>query len=137
MKEIKPQVFYASLAIYSKRARQEEISLTLDINPTTHREKSGVFSWIFSTKDDQSCTDLEQHLKLLRHRFDGVTEKLVQLSRDDCEMRLWIYLEAEEINSAILLEEEFVAWLARFRADVYVDVWIKRSEGNAGKQGSG
>jgi len=129
MKETKPQVCYASLAIYSKRERQEEISRTLDISPTTHRETSGVFSWIFSTKDNQSCTDLEQHLKLLRHRFDGVTEKLVRLSRDDCEMRLWIYFGAEEINSSILLEEELVAWLARFRADVYVDVWIKGNEG--------
>ena len=123
MKEMKPQVCYASLAIYSKRDCLEEVSRVLDIAPTTYREKSGVFSWIYSTKDEKSCKDLEQHLKLLRHRFNEATDNLVRLSHGDFEIRLWVYFGVGEINSSILLEEELIAWLALFRSDIYVDVW--------------
>lgn len=124
-KKMKPQTCYASLAIYSDRECLEKVGRVLDRKPTSYREKSGVFSWVYSTKDEKYCENLEQHLSLLRCRFDDVTENLVRLSHEGFDIRLWIYFVVEDINSSVLLEEKFIAWLASFRADVYVDIWAR------------
>ena len=122
---MKPQTCYASLAIYSDRECLEKVGRVLDRKPTSYREKSGVFSWVYSTKDEKYCENLEQHLSLLRCRFDDVTENLVRLSHEGFDIRLWIYFVVEDINRSVLLEEKFIAWLVSFRADVYVDIWAR------------
>lgn len=115
---------YASLAIYSKTDREDEISNALQMPPSVAREKAGNFSWIYSTRDvlDREKS-VEQHLQFLKCNLCERTSQLIGLARDGCEIRLWIYFDSDEINSAFVCEVEFINWLSSFDADICVDIW--------------
>ena len=121
--KMKSQICYASLAIYSTHKLEEKISEALRTPPSITGERAGNFSWIYSTQNALTDKGVEHHLELLRHHFGDSTQELIRLAREGCEIRLWVYFGAEEINSSFVLEAKLLAWLSSFDADVCVDVW--------------
>lgn len=117
------QICYASLAIYTKSNRENEISEFLGTSPTLVGERRGTFSWIYSTKDSPGIATVEEHLQCIREKFEQATHALTRLSSEDGEIRVWIYLGLAEINHAFVLPEDFIKWLASFSADICVDTW--------------
>lgn len=117
------QVVYASLAIYSPGNREGEISRALKMPASLVGERRGTFSWIYSTKGDMRYGTVEQHLQALKDCFAGVSHELSRFAANGCDMRIWIYFETSELNTAFVLEPDFIAWLSSFGADVCVDVW--------------
>lgn len=117
------QICYASLAIYTKSNRENEISELLAVSPSLVGERRGTFSWIYSTKDSPNIASVEKHLRCIREKFEHTTHVLTRLSSEGGEIRVWIYLGLSEINHAFVLPDDFIKWLASFDADICVDTW--------------
>ena len=118
-------ICYASLAIYAKRDREEEIAGLLGDTPTLTGERRGIFSCIYSTRGVVESASIEEHLQCIKDKFSDATQALVRLSGDGCEMRIWIYFGVAETNHAFVLQDGFIRWIASFGADVCVDAWGK------------
>lgn len=128
--EIKQLDCYASLAIYSGRNREEEISEALRVSPSLVGERKGIFSWIYSTQNEPHCRTIEQHLRFLKRRIGSGKQELVRFEEEGCEIRIWVYFGIEEMNGSFVLEPNFLAWLSSFGADICVDVWAKVDDDN-------
>lgn len=114
---------YATLAIYSEGARDERITSLLEIEPTRIGEKRGVFSWLFSTIDLIHSNKPEDHTDEIINIFSSKADALRGLVHDGIEIRLWLYVATEEPNKSFVLSPELLGFLAKFKADVCVDIW--------------
>lgn len=120
---MKQQVCYTSLAIYSKQDITQDVCEALQRAPSRTGERNGTYSWIYSTQNESGISTVEQHIDLLKEYLNVGTEALIRMSREGCEMRVWIYFGLTDANQAFVVPPRFLAWLASFGADICVDIW--------------
>jgi len=123
--EMTSNVCYASLAIYTKHDREAEIIGLLGDAPSLTGERRGTFSYIYSTRNMIENASIEEHLQCIQDRFSDLTQALVSLSDEGCEMRIWIYFGVAGINRAFVLQGGLIKWMSSFGADVCVDAWAE------------
>ena len=121
--KVKQSVCYVSLAIYSKKEFGEKVSEVLQISPSFVGERNGIYSWIWSTKDELQKGSVEDHFNLLENIFFTRTQKLIDLNSDNFDIRVWIYFGLNESNRSFVIDSKLLMWLSSFGSDVCVDAW--------------
>ncbi|MCI4569371.1 DUF4279 domain-containing protein [Lysobacter sp. CFH 32150] len=126
---------YATLAIYSKHFKSDEVTALLEISPTRVGEKGRVFSWLLSTIEVLQSNRIEDHASEILKIFDPRRESLRKLALEGCEIRLWLYFGLDQPNRAFVVSPELIEFLGSLQADICIDVW-SRGEENKGDGGN-
>jgi hypothetical protein len=114
---------YVSLVIYSKSDIGNEISEKLGALPFRAGEKNGIYSWGYTTNKNGEKETVEENLRLIRGIFSNAADWFIELSKQGCLFRLWIYFETREVNKGFIIDDDDIKWLHSFGADIYVDIY--------------
>ena len=112
--------FYATSDAVLKKLR---LKLVAQPSRTTRRENS--LAVHYSTRDVISSGSTHEHILFLKEQFCDLENALAEISGLESNVRLmlWIFVGMDQENQGFDIPVEALAWLARLRCEVAVDIW--------------
>jgi hypothetical protein len=125
---------YATLRIYPKSLRPDDVSMILGIAPTRVSFAGDgslgkhVNGWFLSTKNRIQSRDTRRHIDWLLDQVETVQDKIHDLRKEESKIDIACFWESTSGNGGPTISPHQMKRLVQFDIEVWWDVWFEIGE---------
>ena len=124
---------YATLRIYPRNAKPNEVSRLLGLNPTRisiagEKSPRHVNGWFLSSQGTIESRDARRHIDWLLDQIEPTQSAFLKLVNDDAEADIFCFWESSSGNGGPIILPHQMARLLKFNLSVGWDIWFSEHE---------
>ena len=118
---------YVTFCVYSTTsALNDSISRCIGLEPTRVSHKGNLYGWYLSTQDKITSVDVTDHLESLLNTLETKKAKILQLSTEGYDMRVFCFWESFVGNGGPVLTSKIMSKLSELSLELHFDIWFQK-----------